>query len=175
MRNILLITFDQWRADCLSVVGHPCLKTPHLDALAADGVLFRRHYTQASPCGPARASLLTGLYMHNHRSLRNGTPLDDRHATLPRELRKGGYDPALFGYTDTSLDPRTLSPGDPRLATYENPMPGFTPVVPLDESFAAWVAELRRRGYAVPAPPAPGKDMFLPLRRGPQDEGQGPS
>jgi len=175
VRNILLITFDQWRADCLSAVGHPCLKTPHLDALAADGVLFRRHYTQASPCGPARASLFTGLYLHNHRSLRNGTPLDDRHATLPRELRGGGYDPALFGYTDTSLDPRTLPPNDPRLATYENPMPGFTPVVPLDESFAAWVGELARRGYSVPAPPAPGKDMFLPLRRGAEDEGQGPS
>ncbi len=46
-KNILLVTFDQWRADCLSAVGHPCLKTPHLDAFAADGVLFRRHYTQA--------------------------------------------------------------------------------------------------------------------------------
>ncbi|HEV3177126.1 MAG TPA: sulfatase-like hydrolase/transferase, partial [Stellaceae bacterium] len=71
-KNILLVTFDQWRADCLSAVGHPCLETPNLDALAADGMLFRRHYTQASPCGPARASLLTGLYAHNHRSVRNG-------------------------------------------------------------------------------------------------------
>jgi arylsulfatase A-like enzyme len=174
-KNILLVTFDQWRADCLSAVGHPCLKTPHVDALAADGVLFRRHYTQASPCGPARASLLTGLYAHNHRSVRNGTPLDDRHANLARELRGAGYDPALFGYTDTALDPRLLPLGDPRRETYEGVMPGFTRVMQLDEQFGPWIEYLRAKGYAVPEPPAPHKDAFLPLRRGPQDEGAGPS
>jgi len=174
-KNILLITFDQWRADCLSAVGHPCLKTPNLDAIAADGVLFRRHYTQASPCGPARASLLTGLYAHNHRSVRNGTPLDDRHANLARELRGAGYDPALFGYTDTSLDPRLLPLGDPRRETYEGVLPGFTRVVQLDEQFGPWIEHLRRKGFAVPEPPAPQKDIFLPLRRGPQDDGAGPS
>ncbi len=171
-RNILLITFDQWRADCLSAVGHPCLRTPHLDALAADGALFRRHYTQASPCGPARASLFTGLYMHTHRSVRNGAPLDDRHANLARELRGAGYDPALFGYTDTSLDPRLLPLGDPRRATFEGVLPGFTPVVPMDESFTPWIDHLARKGYAVPKPPAPGKDMFLPGNR---EKGAGPS
>jgi arylsulfatase A-like enzyme len=174
-KNILLITFDQWRADCLSAVGHPCLKTPHLDALAADGVLFRRHYTQASPCGPARASLFTGLYLHNHRSLRNGTPLDDRHANLARELRGGGYDPVLFGYTDTSLDPRGLPAGDPRLATFEGVLPGFRAMVRLDETFGPWIDWLARKGYDVPRSPAPGKDMFLPLRRGAEDDGAGPS
>jgi arylsulfatase A-like enzyme len=171
-RNILLITFDQWRADCLSAVGHPCLKTPHLDALAADGALFRRHYTQAAPCGPARASLFTGLYMHTHRSVRNGAPLDDRHANLARELRGAGYDPALFGYTDTSLDPRLLPLGDPRRATFEGVLPGFTPVVAMDESFAPWLDDLERKGYAVPRPPAPGKEMFLP---GNGEKGAGPS
>src|SRR5713101_7021166 len=125
--NVLLITLDQWRADCLSAMGHPCLRTPHLDRLAADGVLFRRHYTQASPCGPARASLLTGLYAHNHRSVRNGIPLDDRHSNLARELRKAGYDPVLFGYTDTAVDPRLYPRGDPALDTYEGVLPGFTP------------------------------------------------
>ncbi|MCC2664926.1 MAG: hypothetical protein K0S35_2848, partial [Geminicoccaceae bacterium] len=47
--NLLLITADQWRAECLSVLGHPCLRTPHLDALARRGVLFRRHFSQATP------------------------------------------------------------------------------------------------------------------------------
>lgn len=171
-RNILLVTFDQWRADCLSAVGHPCLRTPHLDALAADGTLFRRHYTQASPCGPARASLFTGLYMHTHRSVRNGAPLDDRHANLARELRGAGYDPALFGYTDTSLDPRLLPLGDPRRATFEGVLPGFTPVVAMDEGFTVWINYLARKGYAVPKPPSPGKDMFLPGNR---EKGAGPS
>jgi arylsulfatase A-like enzyme len=62
-KNVLLIVVDQWRADCLSYLGHPCLRTPNLDALCADGVTFRNHFTQAVPCGPGRASLHTGLYM----------------------------------------------------------------------------------------------------------------
>ncbi len=64
--NILFITADQWRGECLSALGHPTLKTPNLDRLAGDGVLFARHYAQTTPCGPSRASLYTGMYLHNH-------------------------------------------------------------------------------------------------------------
>ena len=95
--NVLLITADQWRADCLSILGHPVLKTPHLDALAADGVLFHNHYAQCVPCGPSRASLLTGMYMMNHRSVRNGTPLDARFTNIGLEARKLRYEPGLIG------------------------------------------------------------------------------
>src|SRR5262245_39045418 len=125
MRKVLFISADQWRGECLSALGH-LVRTPHLDRLARQGVLFRHHYTQASPCGPARASLLTGLYMMNHRSVRNGTPLDARHANLALEVRKAGYDPTLFGYTDTSPDPRRFAAGDPALTTYEGVLPGMT-------------------------------------------------
>ena len=104
--NVLFITADQWRGDCLSALGHPCLRTPQLDALAHEGVIFSRHYAQASPCGPSRASLYTGLYLHNHRSVVNGTPLDLRHTNVALEARKAGYEPALFGYSDVSADPR---------------------------------------------------------------------
>ncbi len=55
--NILFITADQWRGDCLSSVGHPCVQTPNLDRLAADGVVFEQHFAQATPCGPSRSSL----------------------------------------------------------------------------------------------------------------------
>ena len=89
-------------ASALSSLGHPVVKTPHLDALAREGVLFRRHYAQCSPCGPARASLLTGLYMMNHRSVKNGTPLDSRHTNIALEVRKAGFEPTLFGYTDSA-------------------------------------------------------------------------
>jgi arylsulfatase A-like enzyme len=168
--NVLLITLDQWRADCLSAMGHPCLRTPHLDRLAADGVLFRRHYTQASPCGPARASLLTGLYAHNHRSVRNGIPLDDRHTNLARELRKAGHDPVLFGYTDTAVDPRLYPPGDPALNTYEGVLPGFTPGLVLSMRLKPWLEDLASKGYAIPAK---AKDIWLP--RGDGDTGRGPT
>src|SRR5215469_4191225 len=51
--NVLFITADQWRGECLSALGHPMVKTPNLDALAAEGVLFERHYANCAPCGPS--------------------------------------------------------------------------------------------------------------------------
>jgi len=150
IRKVLHISVDQWRGECLGAVGHPLVKTPHLDALAADGVLFKRHYTVCAPCGPARTSLHTGLYLTNHRSGRNGTPLDDRFTNVAREARKAGFDPTLFGYTDTSIDPRTRDPEDPALKTYEGFLPGFTVGMPLPEHMAMWIADLKARGYDLP-------------------------
>ena len=145
--NVLLITADQWRGDCLSAVGHPAARTPHLDRLAGAGVLFRRHHGQATPCGPARASLHTGLYALNHRSITNGTPLDARHVTLAQLVRRAGGDPVLFGYTDTSIDPRTVPAGDPRLNGYEGIAPGYRVETPLPEALDAWRDHLAARGY----------------------------
>ena len=88
VRNVLFITADQWRGDTLGAVGHPCVKTPNLDRLAADGVLFSKHYAQGAPCAPSRASLLTGLYMFNHRVVYNGPPLDRRFTNVALEARK---------------------------------------------------------------------------------------
>ena len=152
-RNILFITADQWRADCMSCVGHPLVRTPNLDRLAAEGTLFERHFAQATPCGPGRASLYTGLYLHNHRQIVNGCPLDGRHTNVALEARRQGYDPALFGYTDSAADPRILSAGDPELRTYEGVLPGMTPVVRMDENQHPWRAHLRRKGYQLPPDP----------------------
>ena len=128
-RNVLFIVIDQWRADALGAAGNRLLKTLHLDRLAADGVLFRRHFAQASPCGPSRAALLTGTYQHNNGVMRNGTPLARRFTNLALEARRAGYDPALFGYTDTAPDPTGLDPADPALRSYEGVMPGCTVMV----------------------------------------------
>ena len=149
--NIIFITADQWRGDCLSCMGHPIVKTPHLDALAAEGVLFTRHYANTAPCGPSRASLHTGLYLHNHRSHANGTPLDARHTNWALESARLGYDPVLFGYTDTSADPRGLAADDPRLFTYEGPLPGIRPVCALDGRPKPWTDWLNAQGYSTPA------------------------
>ena len=150
IRKILYISVDQWRGECLSALGHPVVKTPHLDALAADGVLFKRHYAACAPCGPSRASMHTGMYLMNHRSGRNGTPLDDRFTNVAREVRKAGFDPTLFGYTDTSMDPRTRAADDPALRTYEGVLPGFTVGMQLPDHMAPWIADLKARGYDLP-------------------------
>src|SRR5690349_20757031 len=124
--NVLFITLDQFRADCLSCAGHPVVRTPHLDRLAADGVRFARHYSQATPCGPGRASLYTGMYQFNHRVVANGTPLDRRFDNVALAGRRAGYEPVLFGYTDQSIDPRDADgPDDPRLSRYTGILPGF--------------------------------------------------
>jgi arylsulfatase A-like enzyme len=110
-------------------------------------VLFRRHYSVATPCGPARASLHTGLYAFNHRSVTHGTPLDARHRTFAEIARAAGRDPVLFGYTDTSLDPRTLAADDPRRLTYEGVAPGYRVEVPLPEAAGPWLDHLASRGH----------------------------
>ena len=159
-QNVLLIVVDQWRGDTLGVLGHPCIRTPHLDALCADGVTFRRHFTQAAPCGPGRASLLTGLYMMNHRVVQNSVPMDARHTNLALEMRKGGYEPALVGYTTTTPDPRVTSPRDPRFRILGSLMRGWHPVGSWEPEKAAYFNWLRTRGFHVPERP---EDIWMPL------------
>jgi arylsulfatase A-like enzyme len=149
--NILLITLDQFRGDCLSSAGHPLASTPNLDRLAAEGARCARHYSQAAPCGPGRASLYTGLYQMNHRVVGNGTPLDARFDTLARAARRAGYAPTLFGYTDQAFDPREASGSDdPRLASYEEVLPGFEVGVHLPSGAPRpWLEWLRGLGYDI--------------------------
>jgi arylsulfatase A-like enzyme len=161
IKNVLLIVVDQWRGDTLGHIGHPCIRTPALDALCRDGVTFRNHYTQCAPCGPARASLLTGLYMMNHRVVQNGVPMDARHRSVADEARRAGYDPALVGYTTTSPDPRTTSPDDPRYRFRGATMAGWTPIAPMDPARRPYFNWLRQRGFDVPAKQ---DDVWLPAK-----------
>ncbi len=149
--NILLITLDQFRGDCLSAAGHPIVRTPNLDRLAREGVRLARHYSQAAPCGPGRASLYTGMYQMNNRVVANGTPLDSRFDNVAKAARRAGYLPTLFGYTDQAIDPReTTGPGDPRLLTYEEILPGFEVGLRFGEGDAGpWIEWLRALGHGV--------------------------
>ena len=71
--NVLVFLCDQLRIDLLGCYGGTLVRTPNFDALAADGVLFERSYTPTAICSPARASLLTGLYAHEHHMFNNST------------------------------------------------------------------------------------------------------
>ncbi len=159
MVNVLLITADQWRGDCLGVGGHAHVKTPHIDALAGNGVYFSQHFCQAAPCSPARAALYTGLYQMTNRVVRNGAPLDARHDTIALAARRAGYDPTLFGYTDQSVDPRTVSGDDPWLRTYEGVLPGMSVRVRVPEDHGPWFSWLEARGHKLPGQP---EDIWLP-------------
>ena len=162
--DILLITVDQWRGTMLPGESKARLApTPHLDALAREGVRFRNHFCQAYPCGPARAGLVTGLYPHKHRSIQNGVPLDARHPTLFTEMRRAGYRPRLFGYTDTTADPRQRVIGDPARGDYEGVAAGLDVDTLLTEAAVPWLAHLKARGYPVPHPEK-GRDGIFAQR-----------
>ena len=144
--NIVLITLDQFRGDCLSAAGHPLVQTPNLDALTAEGVRLARHYSQAAPCGPGRAALYTGTYQFNNRVVANGTPLDARFDNVALAARRGGYIPTLFGYTDQSIDPRLVTDRtDERLYTYE----GVDVGLDLRHNHEPWLNWLRSLGHEV--------------------------
>ncbi|MEM8774085.1 MAG: sulfatase-like hydrolase/transferase [Pseudomonadota bacterium] len=159
--NILLIVMDQFRGDLLtdSPLGRVA-QLPNMRALMGEAVTFQNHYSVVAPCGPSRASLWTGQYAMNHRSVRNGTPLRHDTPTLPKALRAAGIVPELFGYSDTAQDPRVLEADDPRLQTYEELMDGFeeTLRMRMESDDQPWRDHLAAKGK--PVPPYP--DTYLP-------------
>lgn len=149
--NVLLITLDQFRADCLSVAGHPLVKTPNLDRLAKNGVRLTKHYSQCAPCSPGRASLYTGMYQMNHRVVANGTPLNREFDNVALLAKRAGYWPTLFGYTDQAIDPRDATgPDDWRLHSYEGVLPGFDCKLFIPENHELWIEHLRANGFDLP-------------------------
>ena len=100
--NILFIMCDQLRADYLSCYGHPHLKTPNIDVLAAHGVRFNRAYCQAPLCGPSRASFYTGRYMSSHGVMANADPLKMGELTLGDYLRAAGMTAVVVGKSEGS-------------------------------------------------------------------------
>ena len=104
VKNVLFIMCDQLRADYLSCFGHPALKTPNLDALAAKGVLFERAYVQSPVCGPSRMSYYTGRYVHSHGASWNFVPLKVGEMTIGDHLRPLGVQSAIVGKTHMRAD-----------------------------------------------------------------------
>ena len=168
--NVLLVTADQFRADCLSAVGHPLIETPALDALAADGVLFTHHFSQCTPCGPSRTSILTGMYQMNHRSVQNGSPLDAGFTNLAKQVRAVGIEPWLIGYTDTTMDPRHFHRNDPRARRYEEILPGLMQFAPGSEwgtGDTDWRHHLKELGYDCWDDPYAQAEKYPGAERGP--------
>ena len=95
--NILFVMTDQHRWDCLGANGNELIKTPHLDALAAEGANFTHFFVQAPVCVPSRVSFFTGRYPHSHKNRVNYTPLDRSEILMQARLREAGYQTASVG------------------------------------------------------------------------------
>jgi len=95
--NIIFILCDDHRWDAMSMMGHPFLETPHMDAMARNGVQFTHAFVTNSLCSPSRASILTGLYPHNHGVGDNYHPVDPKLDFFPEQLQSAGYETAFIG------------------------------------------------------------------------------
>ena len=109
--NILFISIDDLRPE-LGCYGSPIAKSPNLDALAADGILFNRAYCQQAICSPSRASLMTGTRPETVGIIENYTYFRDVNPdiiTLPQHFRANGYETVYCGkifhgkFTDEEL------------------------------------------------------------------------
>jgi arylsulfatase A-like enzyme len=107
--NLLIITNDQHRADCLGCYGNPVVKTPNTDRLASQGVRFENHFVQAPQCVPSRVSLHTGRYPHTHRVPSNSYLLPESEQTLAKTLNARGYRTACVG--EMPFAPRAYTGG----------------------------------------------------------------
>lgn len=95
--NFILFITDQHRADFLGCYGHPLLKTPNIDAMADNGVIFDRFFVNSPVCMPNRSSLMTCRVPTSHGVRYNGIPLSKQNVTFVELLRDAGYETALIG------------------------------------------------------------------------------
>ncbi|MCU6709847.1 arylsulfatase [Paenibacillus sp. J5C_2022] len=96
--NLLLITVDQMRFDCLSALGHSVVETPNLDRLARQGVLYSNAYSATPSCIPARAAIMTGMSQRSHGRVGYLDKVEWRYEhTVAGELAKAGYHTQCVG------------------------------------------------------------------------------
>jgi arylsulfatase len=116
--NMVFFIADDISQEDLGCYGHPVIKTPQIDALAAKGMRFTNAYLTTSSCSPTRCSIITGRYPHNTGAPELHVKLPDDQIRFPELLRKAGYHTVLagknhmFGGTDRAFD-RITRGGEP--------------------------------------------------------------
>ena len=95
--NVLIILADDLRWDALGCTGHPYLRTPNIDGLAAEGARFANAFCTTSLCSPSRASILSGLLAHAHGVTDNFTEFPAGRPSLHARLQAAGWETAWIG------------------------------------------------------------------------------
>lgn len=97
--NIIFILVDDLRWDDMACTGHPFVKSPNLDRIAREGMIFRNAFATTVICSPSRASILTGLHTRTHGIVDNTdrSPASHRLVTFPQALQRAGYETAFLG------------------------------------------------------------------------------
>ena len=102
--NILFIFTDDHAYQAISAYGSNRNKTPNIDRLAKEGMLFDRAFVTNSICAPSRAVILTGKHSHLNGQLTNGQRFDGEQQTFPKLLQKKGYQTAMVGKWHLEVD-----------------------------------------------------------------------
>ncbi len=106
--NILLITTDTSRCDTLHCMGYDFARSPNIDRLAAEGVMFTNAHTSSPVCSPARSSLITGLHTPVHGNIENGVGQRKDVTTLPDIIKDAGYRTIMIGKTHFGTIPESF-------------------------------------------------------------------
>ncbi|MEC9227741.1 MAG: sulfatase, partial [Verrucomicrobiota bacterium] len=97
-KRVIFILSDDHRHDFMGFTGKlPWLETPNMDRIASGGAHFRNAYVTTSLCSPSRATILTGMYAHQHKIVDNQAPNPGGLTYFPEYLQKAGYATAFFG------------------------------------------------------------------------------
>ncbi len=123
--NVLFLFPDQMRAQAMGCMGNPDVRTPNLDSLASEGLLFRNHFANSPVCCPARAIILTGKYAHANGMVANDLRLRESETSVAELFSESGYRTGFVG--KWHLD------GGPR-------QPGWIPPGPRRQGFEFWAA-----------------------------------
>ncbi len=105
--NVIFIFSDQQRYSAAGFNGNKLVKTPHLDALAAEGVVFDEAYSSCPICSPYRGQILTGRYSHTNGCIDNEYALFPDQETLPSVLKAEGYKTGYVGKWHLGYGPYT--------------------------------------------------------------------
>jgi len=152
--NILLVYLDDLACNAVGAYGATWAPTPHMDRLAAAGLRFDRAFVENAICAPARATVLTGRYSHQHGVVDNRVAFDASQDTFPRRLQAAGYQTVLLGKWHLKSEPRGFEHWEvlPGQGRYYNPVlrtpegevrvPGYVTDVLTDRALR-WLREER--------------------------------
>ncbi|MCM4157205.1 sulfatase [Gramella sp. AN32] len=107
--NIIFIMADDHAEQAISAYGHPISQlapTPNIDRIAQNGARFNHNFCTNSICGPSRAVILTGKFSHLNGFRMNGEKFDGSQPTLPKYLKKTGYQTAIAGKWHLNGEPQ---------------------------------------------------------------------
>ena len=111
-RNVIFILSDDHRYDYMGFLGTvPWLRTPNLDFLAANGAYVQNAFVTTSLSSPSRASILTGMFSHEHRVVDNIAPVPEGLVYFPQYLQRAGYTTGFFGKWHMGNDDGRPQPG----------------------------------------------------------------